>query len=331
MESVVVALVVKPNEKPILQDIFNSRAEIARVVGIDVENLGERNHNYYQIFYPKYLNINFCMSSGLFPSTVVIVNHRTFADFELFDMGLNYTNITVDVAFSVLQEMNVKVDGLLDGRMYFPNNMDVMNFIVNNALHNKEVSLVAKALLVFIQTYNFDITMSRIVEHFYEDISVIEQGLQELMNRNLLVETRVNDPHDRYFSIAASCVNEAKTLLEEFTATSQEPAFIPNENTPSNEMKVTSEKENVINGTSRLDETDYLLEDAIDLVIDVQRASVSMLQRKFKIGYSRAARIVDTLEDLGVVGPHIGSKAREVLVASVEEFRDRVELLRTEN
>ncbi|MBI72979.1 MAG: cell division protein FtsK [Candidatus Marinimicrobia bacterium] len=62
------------------------------------------------------------------------------------------------------------------------------------------------------------------------------------------------------------------------------------------------------------DNQDELLKDAAVLVVDVQQASVSLLQRKFRIGYSRAGRIVDELESLGIVSGYSGSKAREVLV-----------------
>src|SRR5690606_31598730 len=54
--------------------------------------------------------------------------------------------------------------------------------------------------------------------------------------------------------------------------------------------------------------TDDLYDDAVALVIEQGQASVSMLQRKFRIGYSRAARIVDQMEERGVVGPSEGSK-----------------------
>ena len=60
---------------------------------------------------------------------------------------------------------------------------------------------------------------------------------------------------------------------------------------------------------------DDLLGDARDLVIRQQKASISFLQRAPRIGYSRAARMIDTLEEQGVIGPATGtSKAREVLV-----------------
>ena len=63
-----------------------------------------------------------------------------------------------------------------------------------------------------------------------------------------------------------------------------------------------------------VDSRDELLIDAAKLVIQHQQASVSLLQRKFRIGYSRAGRIVDELEALGIVSGYSGSKARDVLV-----------------
>lgn len=63
-----------------------------------------------------------------------------------------------------------------------------------------------------------------------------------------------------------------------------------------------------------LEETDELFDEAVQLVVSMQTASVSMLQRRFRIGYSRAARIVDQMEQRGIVGPSEGSKPRQVLV-----------------
>ncbi|MBC1431348.1 DNA translocase FtsK [Listeria welshimeri] len=60
--------------------------------------------------------------------------------------------------------------------------------------------------------------------------------------------------------------------------------------------------------------TDELYHEAVELVVEMQTASVSMLQRKFRIGYNRAARLIDEMEQRGVVGPHEGSKPRRVNV-----------------
>ncbi|MDT7856972.1 DNA translocase FtsK 4TM domain-containing protein [Rubrivirga sp. S365] len=62
------------------------------------------------------------------------------------------------------------------------------------------------------------------------------------------------------------------------------------------------------------DDVDDLFEDAAKVIVRSQQGSVSLLQRKLSVGYTRAARLVDQLEDAGIVGPFEGSKAREVLV-----------------
>lgn len=69
---------------------------------------------------------------------------------------------------------------------------------------------------------------------------------------------------------------------------------------------------------TEFDDTDELLPTAIDLVVDEGQASISYLQRKLKVGYSRAARLVDEMEERGIVGPHEGSKPRKVLVTKEE-------------
>lgn len=61
---------------------------------------------------------------------------------------------------------------------------------------------------------------------------------------------------------------------------------------------------------------DELLEEAVHLVLEAGQASVSMLQRKFRIGYTRAARLIDTMEEMKIIGPNVGSKAREIIMTS---------------
>ena len=65
---------------------------------------------------------------------------------------------------------------------------------------------------------------------------------------------------------------------------------------------------------------DPMFEEAARVIVRHQQGSVSLLQRKLKLGYSRAARIVDQLEDTGIVGPNDGSKARQVLVENEEQL-----------
>ena len=59
---------------------------------------------------------------------------------------------------------------------------------------------------------------------------------------------------------------------------------------------------------------DELLPQAVDVILETKQASVSMLQRRLKLGYSRAARMVDQMEEMGIVGPFEGSKPRKILI-----------------
>ncbi|TVP91260.1 FtsK/SpoIIIE family DNA translocase [Alkalibacterium sp.] len=74
------------------------------------------------------------------------------------------------------------------------------------------------------------------------------------------------------------------------------------------------------------DSEDELYDEAVALVVEMQTASISLLQRRFRIGYNRAARIVDEMEINGVVGPSEGSKPREVLVSEDLTGEDEMEV-----
>ena len=66
------------------------------------------------------------------------------------------------------------------------------------------------------------------------------------------------------------------------------------------------------------EEGDELLPAAVDVVLETGQASVSMLQRRLKLGYSRAARLVDQMEERGIVGPFEGSKPRQLLITRAQ-------------
>lgn len=78
-------------------------------------------------------------------------------------------------------------------------------------------------------------------------------------------------------------------------------------------------------------ELDEMFEDAARLIVQNQHGSTSMIQRRLKLGYNRAGRIMDQLEALGVVGPSEGSKAREVLIYDEIELQKYLDDLRNRN
>ena len=61
-------------------------------------------------------------------------------------------------------------------------------------------------------------------------------------------------------------------------------------------------------------EADIMLEEAIECVVEAGQASTSLLQRRLRVGYARAGRLIDDMEKMGIVGPHQGAKPRDVLM-----------------
>lgn len=90
------------------------------------------------------------------------------------------------------------------------------------------------------------------------------------------------------------------------------------ENGASNDKEISEQEED--------DDTDPLLMDAIDTVVETGQASTSFIQRRFKVGYARAGRIIDQMEERGVISGYQGSKPREVLMS-----KERWEELKMQN
>ncbi|MCA9337848.1 DNA translocase FtsK, partial [Candidatus Saccharibacteria bacterium] len=71
------------------------------------------------------------------------------------------------------------------------------------------------------------------------------------------------------------------------------------------------------------DADDDMYKDAVQVVVEGRKASTSLLQRRLRVGYARAARLIETMEEQGVIGPADGSRPRDVLVNSVDEVFNR--------
>ena len=78
--------------------------------------------------------------------------------------------------------------------------------------------------------------------------------------------------------------------------------------------------------SSNAPDTDNMMEEAIKVVIEAGQASTSLLQRRLKVGYARAGRMIDDMEQMGIVGPHQGSKPRDVLM-TYNEWLERNHIL----
>lgn len=94
-------------------------------------------------------------------------------------------------------------------------------------------------------------------------------------------------------------------------------SFIQDQCEPDYDETVVQAQNEENNGAEDLYE-DELLEQAVDMILETGQASASMLQRRFRIGYTRAARLIDTMEAMRIVGPNNGSKPREILMPAEE-------------
>ncbi len=108
-------------------------------------------------------------------------------------------------------------------------------------------------------------------------------------------------------------------------------AFIKNEIKADYDENIISEIEKNVpvakgesSGGGSIDSCDEMVDKAIEILVDAGQASTSYLQRRLKLGYARAARIIDQLEEMGIVGPSEGSKPRAVLMSKEQWYESKV-------
>lgn len=120
--------------------------------------------------------------------------------------------------------------------------------------------------------------------------------------------------------IQGAFVSEKEILkVVDYTVSQQKASFDPNF---TNLEHVDAEKKENTISNDKEEYDDPLYNDIVEFVIENQKASASLLQRRFKLGYNRAARIIDLLEERGIIGPQNGSKPREVLVKLEDSNED---------
>jgi S-DNA-T family DNA segregation ATPase FtsK/SpoIIIE len=93
--------------------------------------------------------------------------------------------------------------------------------------------------------------------------------------------------------------------------------FIAKQGKPAYEVEIhqqLSRPDNGFGDDEGLDEDEGLIEQCIEVIRSEQKASVSLLQRRLRLGYTRAARIMDELENRGIVGPNKGAEPRDILI-----------------
>jgi S-DNA-T family DNA segregation ATPase FtsK/SpoIIIE len=94
--------------------------------------------------------------------------------------------------------------------------------------------------------------------------------------------------------------------------------FIAKQAKPSYEVEIHQQLSKPVSsfndGESGIDEDEELIEQCIEVIRSEQKASVSLMQRRLRLGYTRAARIMDELENRGIVGPSKGAEPRDILI-----------------
>jgi S-DNA-T family DNA segregation ATPase FtsK/SpoIIIE len=144
-------------------------------------------------------------------------------------------------------------------------------------------------------------------------------GAEKLLGRGDMLFFPIGESKPRRVQGAFISDEEVEKLLDFIRAQGQE--MEPNEEIEAftqREMAEAVEEESGSKGARSAPKTDALLADAVNLVMSTGQASASSIQRRFHIGFTRAGRLIDTMEELNIVGPNVGSKPREILMTSDE-------------
>ncbi len=158
---------------------------------------------------------------------------------------------------------------------------------------------------------NFPARMAFQVASKTDSRTILDQnGAEKLLGKGDMLFLPPSSPEAIRIHSAFISHDEVKRIIKHVR---QQPIQDPKFTLP-------TENDDIGGGTNRYatEEQDELFNEALKLVVRHQQGSVSLLQRRLKIGYARAGRIMDQLEDAGYVGPFDGSKAREVLLDEEE-------------
>jgi S-DNA-T family DNA segregation ATPase FtsK/SpoIIIE len=146
--------------------------------------------------------------------------------------------------------------------------------------------------------------------------TIIDQmGAEKLLGRGDMLLLTSDMPKPK--RVQAAFIEDAETL--------KVCDFIREQRPPQYDDEVTSQpvqlngKGGIVADMGGGEADDDMWRDAVQVVIEGGKASTSLLQRRLRIGYGRAARLVETMEEQGIVGPADGSRPREVLVRSMDE------------
>lgn len=146
--------------------------------------------------------------------------------------------------------------------------------------------------------------------------TIIDQmGAEKLLGRGDMLLLTADMPKPRRVQ-AAFISDDETSKITDFIRMQRPPAY--DDEVVSQPVQLNG-KGGVVADYGASDADDDMLKDAVRVVIEGRKASTSLLQRRLRIGYGRAARLIETMEEQGIVGPADGARPREVLVSSLDE------------
>lgn len=140
-------------------------------------------------------------------------------------------------------------------------------------------------------------------------------GAEKLLGRGDMLFLSAENVKPKRIQGAFVSANEIKKVVNWFEEKGMKPSF------DLSLLEALEREKEGVREDEFFSKDDPLYEEAKKIVIAARKASASLLQRKLKIGYARAARLLDILEERGVIGPAQGSKPREVLIEKEDEWK----------
>ena len=147
--------------------------------------------------------------------------------------------------------------------------------------------------------------------------TIIDQmGAEKLLGQGDMLLLTADMPKPKRVQ-GAFITDEETTKVTEFIRSQREPVY--DEEVISQPVQLGGGRGGMVSDYGAADADDDMWKDAIQVVVDSRKASTSLLQRKLRVGYARAARLIESMEEQGIIGPADGSRPRDVLVNSVDE------------
>mgnify|MGYP004468494761 FL=1 len=157
---------------------------------------------------------------------------------------------------------------------------------------------------------NIPTRISFMVSSFVDSRTILDMGgAEKLLGKGDMLFLPPGEPSP--IRIQGSFVSDEEIeRVVEFVRRSGEPKY---DESMVNLEKSPDEEKKELEGTSKMDDDDPLYNEIVEFAVRTGKISASLIQRKYRLGYNRAARIIDLLEERGIIGPQNGSKPREVL------------------